>query len=442
MATGGRGGTILHVTNLDWNDNEGSLKWALEQNYPRIIVFDVSGTIDTTSTTTYYVLNGSRGDYGDLTIAGQTAPEGGITIEHNWFNFDNVENVIIRYIRFVHVGYFNDSGVGPINAGALSFGPEGHGILDHVSTRYSWNSFGIGIRDGNRGQIGTTVQRCLLGDSKTGLGQGENPGIEVEMVNAANHTAHHNLFAHISHRFPSMSGNGNYEVINNVAYNPSARLTLSFGTPDVNLIGNYFRSGDRVLGSVNKIGTYVGLWETDIKPHAQWYTEGNVVEGTGYTETDTDWTGLMVQWGTEVGDTESFADPALFRSLTRFPDINPLAPVTIQDVDDAYASVLADVGANKFLNADGSYGTYLDSVDQAYIDETAARTGTYRNVADIDEVVYPALPNNSRDSSFYVTNPHIPEVWFRANVPVGEDHNNTAPSGYSWFEEYLNMVDS
>jgi hypothetical protein len=72
-ATGGRGGTVLHVTNLNWNSSTGSLKWALEQTYPRIIVFDVSGTIDATSEARFtpFITNSNCSD---VTIAGQTAP--------------------------------------------------------------------------------------------------------------------------------------------------------------------------------------------------------------------------------------------------------------------------------------------------------------------------------------------------------------------------------
>ena len=56
-------------------------------------------------------------------------------------------------------------------------------------------------------------------------------------------------------------------------------------------------------------------------------------------------------------------------------------------------------------------------------------------------IPYPTVSENSRPVNFYISNAHIPEVWFNANVPSGEDHNDIAPSGYTWIEEYLNEVD-
>src|SRR5688572_20303646 len=69
---GGRGGAVIRVTSLA-ADGPGSLKAALEQRGPRIIVFEVGGIIDLGLSTITI-------DQPFLTIAGQTAPSPGITI--------------------------------------------------------------------------------------------------------------------------------------------------------------------------------------------------------------------------------------------------------------------------------------------------------------------------------------------------------------------------
>src|SRR5205085_3296143 len=90
VATGGRGGTIYHVTNLN-DSGAGSFRDAVSASN-RIIVFDVGGVIN---------LSSAVSAKSNLTIAGQTAPGGGITINgYEGVSFDTQTNVIVRHLRF------------------------------------------------------------------------------------------------------------------------------------------------------------------------------------------------------------------------------------------------------------------------------------------------------------------------------------------------------
>jgi hypothetical protein len=92
VAVGGRGGKVIKVTTLA-SSGPGSLQAACAEEGPRIVVFDVGGVI--------------RGDvaitHSFITIAGQTAPSPGITIEGRLLArpdpFRRLNDIVVRFIR-------------------------------------------------------------------------------------------------------------------------------------------------------------------------------------------------------------------------------------------------------------------------------------------------------------------------------------------------------
>ena len=87
-ATGGRTGTVYHVTTLA-DSGAGSFRDAVSQPN-RIVVFDVGG---------YITLSSAVSVNENITIAGQTAPGGGIGFKGGEISFANRSNIICRYIR-------------------------------------------------------------------------------------------------------------------------------------------------------------------------------------------------------------------------------------------------------------------------------------------------------------------------------------------------------
>lgn len=145
---GGRGGQLIRVTNLN-DSGPGSLREAAEADGPRIIIFDVSGTIQLASPV---IVNNPY-----VTFAGQTAPGDGITVAGQLF-FISTYDVILRHMRFRH-GADRQQERNPqnVNEWTLRAGGGNHVILDHVTV--SWGM------DGNLGVTrmdNVTVQNSIL----------------------------------------------------------------------------------------------------------------------------------------------------------------------------------------------------------------------------------------------------------------------------------------
>lgn len=181
--TGGRGGKVYHVTSLEDDGSQGTLRWALKQNGPKTIVFDVAGTI--------HLKSELRTGKDHLTIAGQTSP-GGICLADYGFSI-NSNNVIIRFLRF-RPG--EASGKEPDGLGGCD---KKDIMVDHCSVSWSVDEC-LSVY----GMENSTVQWCIGSEAlrkathvKGAHGYGGNWG---------GHKAsyHHNLIAHCESRVPRL----------------------------------------------------------------------------------------------------------------------------------------------------------------------------------------------------------------------------------------------
>jgi len=148
FAQGGRGGQVMHVTNLQ-DAGEGSLRACAEATGPRICVFDISGIVELIEDITV--------EQPYLTIAGQTAPGEGITIR-GMLDLRS-HDLVIRHVR-VRPGPRTIPAPGVTDA--IQIVDLAHDIiLDHVSLSWATDEvlslFGT-VRD-------ITIQWSIISES-------------------------------------------------------------------------------------------------------------------------------------------------------------------------------------------------------------------------------------------------------------------------------------
>jgi len=428
--TGGRSLGVYHVTNLN-DSGTGSFRQAVsdaDNAGGGTIVFDISGVI---------VLNSVLGFTDNLTIAGQTAPDGGITIDGERVFVGGIDNLIVRHIRF-------KGGIDANNDSLTVRNDVTNQIWDHCSFAFgddegaSWYE-----TQSNYYVDGLTIQRCLFAENSKGsiVGgkSGSTPTGSISFLQ--------NLFYNNSHRFPNTSGdNANIEVINNVVWGVGSRLIRVNGSgQNLNHINNYYHYNNRGIND-DRINAF--SYENG---YPNIYTNGNKIVAPVATtplsstisQMNTDntlsWKHFINGTSTPQG-IRNKGDQLESEYFTNSQ--HPLLgnPLTILTADNAFNEVRENVGCNARLNADGSVDLNLDIEDADYLNQI--NIGNYTPPLTSGQYNVSPIPSMSRPDNFYQSNPHIPEVWFNANVPNGQDHNDVAPSGYTWLEEYLNQVDN
>ncbi len=222
VATGGRGGSVYHVTNLN-DSGPGSFRDAVGTPQ-RIVVFDVGGYISLTTPVSLQ---------SHLTIAGQTAPGDGIGIMAGEASFSGASDVIVRYVRFRQGTLDPDSrksGINLVNATRV--------ILDHVSIEFAqWNNIDA------VGATNVTVQSSIDADP---IGQQFAAHTET-----GPYTWFGNLFANAHNRNPLAKANTQF--VNNVVYNYQAGYTAgnTAGHFTHDIVGDYFISGPSTTAASN-----------------------------------------------------------------------------------------------------------------------------------------------------------------------------------------------
>ncbi len=413
---GGRGGKVYEVTNLKDDNNPGSFRYAINQNRPRIIVFKVSGTIMLQTD-----LNIS---YGNLTIAGQTAPGDGICIANHTVEL-KASNVIVRYLRF-RLGDLTKE------ADDSFWGRDQKNIIiDHCS--FSWAIDEDGSWYDN---INYTMQWCLYSESLYHSYHPKGDHGYGGIWGGMGASFHHNLIADNTSRNPRFNGaryNSTHatELVdfrNNVIFNWGFNSAYGGESGNQNMINNYFKPGP-ATSSGNKQYRIVNPSDP-LNPstgYSKWFIDGNYMEGNS-TVTANNWNG-----GVQPDNSVSLDSIKLNSPLQ-------VAPVSTQSAQDAYLLVLANVGAN-YPKRDSVDLRVIKEIETGDASFGATYNGGLKGIIDSQNDVkgWPLLnatiapPDSDHDG--------IPDSWETAhglNPYDSTDARNITSDGYTNIEDYIN----
>lgn len=228
-ATGGRGGYVVAVTNLN-NSGPGSLRDALKMTGARTIVFKVAGIIDCSS---YLEIPYKSGN---VTIAGQTAPGGGITIRGAELRI-SASNVIVRYVKIRPGSNVSGSNINGIRLSSYNNNQIRDIIIDHCAITWATDKvLIIGGIGGTSSVQNVTVQKNIIGENiSTGLGF-------LLWSRATNISIFKNLLIHdVERNIRSSKCTSNFEMINNVVYGYKYGTQPTYNN-SFDIIGNIYKT--------------------------------------------------------------------------------------------------------------------------------------------------------------------------------------------------------
>ena len=460
--TGGRGGKVIHVTNLN-DKGTGSFRAAVTGNSKKIIVFDVAGVIPLASDLTIGA---------NTTILGQTAPSPGITLRY--YTVRPEDNCIIRFIR-LRRGQEKD-----VNDGAdATWQRNKTGIIfDHCS--FSWSIDEVAsFYDNNN----FTMQWCTVAESLTNPGHSKGAHGYGGIWGGKLASFHHNFVGHLMNRGPRFNGarygwtgytsNKDYDTYkwenpvqaenvdfrNCVMYNAQGTCYGGPGGGQINIVNNYYKAGpSQSLKSKTLNGIKVSVSSgkerggqdriTQVtvsssgnsdKKHPEYYEmtsryfiSGNTTETTKGTITkNQDWKGVVYDKGTYTYNGERYSadkknfygDAVAHQTIDgvscvkiKMDNPAPTGEVTTHSAAEAFSKVLAYGGAS----------LYRDEIDARYMEEAKTGTAQYKGsitqspgiidkVSDVNGYTESTFGTASRPADFDTDKDGIPDAWELAN---------------------------
>ena len=402
--TGGRGGKVLKVTKLTDDGSEGTLRWALNQKGPRMILFDVAGTIHLES-----MLHVTEGNF---TLAGESAPGEGVCIAGHDTRFE-ADNIIVRHLRF-RLGDKTRT-----QEDALEFRKCTGAIVDHCSV--SWSVDECASCYGNRN---FTMQYCLIAESLNSSTHKKGNHGYGGIWGGRNATFHHNLLAHHTSRNPRLDHpflywgkdlllyRGTVELYNNTIYNWRDKACYGGEEGWWIVCNNLFIPGPDTKDSGEFLQS--SIYPKPQASNGHYHISGNIVEGNDEINND-NWQGVDIQGSATREDIEMAVPRKMWGQM---PYV-------------AHLDLLSDAGVGAKPE---------DKTDLRILAEVFTKGGSIINSQ--DEVGgWPKLKGKrpAKDSD----GDGLPDRWERRkglNPKDCSDGAKIGPNGYSILEEYLHEI--
>lgn len=385
FATGGRSGSVYHVTNLN-DSGTGSLRDAVSQS-GRIVVFDVAGVINISSRMVFA---------SNLYVAGQTAPGEGVTVYGDGVSFSGATNTIVRYMRF-RMGHKGTSGkdcAGIANGTTM--------IFDHCS--FAWGldeTFSINP-DGKGDLKMITIQNSVIGQglmthSAGGLIQADS----ISLVG--------NLYCDNATRNNKVKGTNQYA--NNIVYN--------------------WKNAAYIMGGDSEGSSYVNI-------QSNLFVNGPAVGGAAFTGANADFHCYGEDNWQDANHDGTFAPTEVtdYSASTRVTSPYAYPELQLNPGSTLLETSLPTVGASL---------PYRDYVDCYMIDEVRTLGTSGALISNEESLVYGA-PSTwtvwSGHARVDADKDGMPDAWEKANGtnPAADDAMTVAANGYTNIENYINRL--
>ena len=464
--TGGRGGTVIHVTNLN-DSGTGSFRQAVKGSSKKTVVFDVGGVI---------ALKSDVSIGANTTIAGQTAPKPGITLRYYTIKPAG-DNIIIRFIRFRR-GQEKD-----VNDGADASTARHYTgfIMDHSSLSWSIDEV-ASFYDNNN----FTMQWCTIGESLNNAGHNKGAHGYGGIWGGKLASFHHNLICHVNNRSPRFNGARydwtgytdnklysqykwknavqaeNVDFRNCVVYNCGNGCYGGPGGGYINMVKNYYKTGPAAktnllttvtVGASGNAEGYPIYWTMT----SRYFVDGNQIDGVDKGQEAFNYDdGTYIINGQRCspdpkhyyGDTVAYVQNAVGTDCVRIFLEEPTATgdVTTHSAATAFDKVLSYAGASLYRDdVDDRYDEEARTGVAFYYGSVTEKPGRIDKVSDVEGYTEADFGTGTRANGFDTDKDGMPDDWetendLNTNKNDANAYTLDPKKMYTNLEVYLNSI--